>query len=266
MEYAAYILIGLLMGFTGGLIGIGGSMVMIPLMAILFGENQHLYQASAMICNVFVGFSAAISHWRAGKLMFNVLTWMVPFALVAVLLGVWVSNLSFFSGDRSYLLARIFGVFMFYVVGYNLLKLYKEVTGMHIEPEDPDHFEVTKFRGGITGLFTGFFAGLLGIGAGGVSTPLQQVLMKLPIRRAMSNSAASMVLMALVGAIYKNVSLSQHGINPLDSLKMAAFLVPTAFIGGMAGGHLMHVLPRRLIRGVFVVLIFLAAVKMITVR
>lgn len=254
------------MGFTGGLIGIGGSMVMIPLMAIVFGENQHLYQAAAMICNVFVGLSAAIAHWRAGKLMFSVLSWMVPFALGSVLLGVWVSNLSVFEGDNSYLLARVFGIFMFYVVGYNLLKLYKEVRGLHIEPEHPDHFCVTSLRSGVTGTFTGFFAGLLGIGAGGVSTPLQQLLMKLPIRRAMSNSAAGMVLMALVGAIYKNASLTQHGINPLESLKMAAFLVPTAFIGGMAGGHLMHILPRRLIRAVFVGLIFLAAVKMITVR
>ncbi|NIA17514.1 MAG: sulfite exporter TauE/SafE family protein, partial [Planctomycetes bacterium] len=38
-----YILIGLSMGLAGGLLGIGGSVVMIPTMFFVFGENQHLY-------------------------------------------------------------------------------------------------------------------------------------------------------------------------------------------------------------------------------
>ena len=54
--------IGFAMGFGGGLVGIGGSMIMIPLMVICFGENQHLYQAVAMICNVFVGATCVMSR------------------------------------------------------------------------------------------------------------------------------------------------------------------------------------------------------------
>ncbi len=44
------------MGLFGGLLGLGGSTIMIPALVMVFGENQHLYQAAAMICNFVGGF------------------------------------------------------------------------------------------------------------------------------------------------------------------------------------------------------------------
>ena len=55
MEYITLLAIGLVAGFLGGLLGIGGAVVMIPALIWAFGENQHLYQAATMICNCFVG-------------------------------------------------------------------------------------------------------------------------------------------------------------------------------------------------------------------
>lgn len=51
--------VGLLAGVLGGLLGIGGSIILIPGMALAFGsanpESQHLFQASAMMVNVEIG-------------------------------------------------------------------------------------------------------------------------------------------------------------------------------------------------------------------
>lgn len=265
-EYLIYTFIGLVMGMGGGLIGIGGSIIMIPLMVIFFGENQHLYQAAAMICNAVVGLSAAISHWRARKLIWPVLRWMVPTALAGVLVGVWASNTSVFEGERSYLLARVFALFLFYVAGFNLLKMYRHYRGHEQEYTELDEERIGPVPSGATGVVTGFFAGLLGIGAGGISTPMQHFWMRMPLRRAMANSSACMVPMALIGALYKNLTLAQHDINPMESLKMAVFLVPTAFVGGLIGGHVMHKLPRPVIRTIFIIVVTLAGIKLITVR
>ena len=66
MDYFVLVMIGLVMGVFGGLLGIGGSAVMIPAMIIFFKGNQHLYQSSAMICNFFVAVSAAAAETGKG--------------------------------------------------------------------------------------------------------------------------------------------------------------------------------------------------------
>ena len=63
--------VGLLAGVLGGLLGVGGSILMIPAMVFLFAdrygpEGQHLYQAAAMIVNLFVVLPAVDRHRRAG--------------------------------------------------------------------------------------------------------------------------------------------------------------------------------------------------------
>ncbi|HSV26616.1 MAG TPA: TSUP family transporter, partial [Sedimentisphaerales bacterium] len=64
IDTAILIVIGLAMGLFGGGLGIGGSIVMIPALVWAFGENQHLWQASAMLCNFVVAVTAAIMHHR----------------------------------------------------------------------------------------------------------------------------------------------------------------------------------------------------------
>ena len=77
MDYFIYAAIGLVMGLFGGLLGIGGSVVMIPAMMIFFKPNQHLYQAAAMICNFFVAFSACLVHKKARVLIVDVIKWLM---------------------------------------------------------------------------------------------------------------------------------------------------------------------------------------------
>ena len=122
--------IGALMGVYGGLLGIGGSVVMIPALVLLWGENQHLYQASAMICNFFVAGSSALAHRKADALMPEVVKFLIPAAVVGVLAGVALSNSRLFAHGRSYLLARLFGIFLVYVVIYNCFRLARSFKGI----------------------------------------------------------------------------------------------------------------------------------------
>ena len=264
MSIAVLLGIGLLMGLFGGLLGIGGSIVMIPALTFFYGEDQHLYQAAAMICNFFVAAASLIGHWKAEAFVFKALRLLIPAAVVGIVGGVALSNSSLFAGGNSFWLARAFGAFLVYVAVYNLMKFRpkpsidagsgrKEIAGL-------------GWISGAIGLFTGFGAGLLGIGAGTVSTPLQQIALKMPLRNAMSNSAAMIVSMAWLGAIYKNATLGRHDIELMQSLKIAVFVLPTAVLGGYLGGHLMHSLPKNIVRAAFILLCIAAAVKLLTVK
>ncbi len=266
MDYSILLAIGFVMGLVGGLIGIGGAMVMIPAMVFCFGtEKQHLYQAAAMICIVFVAMSSLLAHLRAKSIVPAVLRHLIPVAMVAVLIGVALSNLSCFQGSQGYLLSRIFGCYLIYVAMYNGFRFHRVIRGVDDEMIDPTRTRITPVRSAVTGVCAGITSGLLGIGAGSVITPMQQILMNIPIRRAMSNSSATIICVALVGAIYKNLTLSQHGFSILESLRIAAFIIPTAFLGGYCGGWLMHKLPQNIVRAIFIVLLLLAAWKLLTI-
>jgi uncharacterized membrane protein YfcA len=260
MDYVTLSIIGLVMGCFGGLLGIGGSTIMIPAMLMAFGPNQHLYQAAAMLCNFFVAFSAVLAHKKANALVAPALKKMIPTAVVGIIIGVTLSNLPVFAGDKSYLLSRCFGGFLIYVAIYNCFKFRVQEVGILTQEryEGADGF-ASLCVGGASGVG----AGLLGIGAGTISTPFQQLLMKMPLRNAMSNSAAMIMSVALVGGVYKTVTLGQHGVEPIEAIKIAGIIVPTALVGGYAGGHLMHRLPVNVVRAIFVALLIVASCKML---
>jgi len=266
VEYVTLAGIGLLMGLFGGALGIGGSIVMIPAMVLAFGENQHLYQGCAMICNFFVAASSLMVHKKQNLLTGDVLKWLIPAATIGIIIGVAVSNCALFAAENSYLLARVFGVFLIYVAGYNFSRFFAKTSFAALERQNAAAIRRPWFLSLPIGLVTGVGAGLLGMGAGTISTPLQQLLLKMPLRKAMSNSAATITSIALIGAVYKNLTLARHGIWIGDSLRMAAVIIPTAVLGGFFGGHLMHKLPKNIVRSAFILTALLAAVKLLTVK
>ncbi len=275
MEVLVLLGAGLAMGLLGGLLGIGGSVVLIPTLVLVFGAaNQHLYQAAAMICIFCVAGSSLAAHRKAQSMVPGVLKRLISAALVGVVLGVTWSNSSRFSGSHSYLLTRTFGAFLVYVACYNSYRFYRERCRGQRERAmyaDGAHHGLYSI---FIGLLTGLGSGLLGIGAGTVVVPLQQLLLKMPLRQAISHSAATIVSIAWLGAIYKNATLGHHdlvfdalGPGPiyLSSLKIAALVFPTALLGGFAGGHLTHKLPIHWVRGVFILVVVMAAVRLLTV-
>jgi uncharacterized membrane protein YfcA len=250
--------VGLIAGLGGGLLGIGGSIIIIPGLTLAFGYDQHLYQASAMIANVAVSVPAAFAHRRAGAMHGPTLKWMAPAAMVCVLIGVWLSNL--FEGEAASLwLSRTLAVFLAYVIYVNLRRL---VGGRRETPEAADTIPAPRTRRTAVGSAMGLLAGLLGIGGGALAVPMQQVALKLPLKSAIANSSAIICLSAAIGAIYKNASLAQHGVRPVEGLLLAAVLVPTAWLGGGLGARLTHTLPLGYVRLAFLVLLTVAAWKM----
>jgi uncharacterized membrane protein YfcA len=256
---------GLVTGTLGGMLGVGGSVIMIPVLVLLFGQdahpgfNQHLYQAAAMLVNVAVVLPALRRHHQAGGVSFRALRLILPAALVCVILGVMLSNAPIFAGSGGAVwLGRVLTVFLVYVIYVNIRRLLD----VQREPQVPHTSHITWPRAAGVGVAMGTTAGLMGIGGGAIAVPLQQMLMRLPLRHAISNSCAIICITALVGGIYKNATLASHGLAWTDSLKIAGLLAPTALVGGYIGGKLTHLLPVGLVRAMFIVLMIVAAWKM----
>lgn len=261
LDYLIFGTIGLFAGILGGLLGIGGSILTIPALTFVFGPAQHTYQGAAMIVNFFVALPATFLHRRAGATLRPVVRLMIPGAVVGVVAGVWLSSGAWFAGSNELRLAAAFGGFLFYVAIYNV---YRLISGRHVPDIDADvALGIPQWRIAIVGFPMGLVGGLLGIGGGAVAVPLQQVVLRMPIRRAIANSATTILPLSLLGAVYKNYTNTQAGLALSNSLTLAVCLVPTAIIGGFIGARLTHVLPRRILTVAIVALMAYSGIAMI---
>ncbi len=263
------ITVGFIAGTLGGMLGVGGSTIIIPGLTLIMGYNQHLYQAAAMAANVAVSVPAAMRHYRAGAMTGVALRWILAMAVVFVLVGVWLSNSEMFRGRGGGVwLGRVLAVFLIYVIVVNVRRVAKpsphDSDEAQANGDDPPHLKEINLpvRGGMVGAAMGLIAGLLGIGGGAVAVPLQQVVIGLPLRACIANSSAVICVSATLGAIYKNATLGGHGYYWYQSMSLALLLAPSCWLGGHVGAGLTHRLPVRQVRVVFICLMVVAAVKM----
>ncbi len=264
-DYLLLLPIGLVAGASGGLLGIGGSLVMIPALVILFGpQDQHLYQAAAMIVNVFIVAPSVVQHLRVRATLRPVTRWMIPSAVVAAMAGVWLSERGVFRGAGQGYLQIIFGVFLLYVLAYNLWRLRTRTRLAKLS--EADAAQLSKVRVvALVGLPTGLLGGLLGIGGGLVAVPTQQVFLRIPLPNAIANSAGTILWSGLAGAIYKNAALGSHGYSLGQAILIAACLIPTAMVSASFFAARVHRWRVGVIRAAFVVLLAYAAFELLRV-
>ncbi len=261
-ELLSFAAIGLLAGLVGGLLGIGGSTVFIPIATLLLGPDQQVYQAAAMILNAAVAASATVRHWRAGVLSRRRVAPTAIFAVMAVLLGVAAGN-----AVGGAMLGRLFGgLLLVLAVSEARALLSRRVTAEPIQDRDePEPREHPALLAGI-GVAMGLLGGLLGVGGGTIGVPLFRYAARLPLRICIATAASVTLPLAVVGAIYKNLTLSQlpgesAGTERLAIL-IAAAVVPTAIAGAFLGATLVHRLPLPAIRTAFVLLLLIAGARM----
>lgn len=253
--------VGLGSGLVGGMVGVGGSVIMIPAMWLLLGPHQHIYQAAAMVVNVLVAAAGAWQHYRAGAVLVRVVRAMVAGGVAGVVIGVFLSERRLFHGRGEFILSGIFGVFLVYVAGYNAWRLWA-LRGSAGRREPPEDVGLWRAAVGV-GLPAGVLAGLLGIGGGAVAVPLQQILLRMPFRYAVGNSITTIIFVAAVGAICKNGAMIAGGVRAGEIATLAGVLAPMAVIGSLAGARLTDRLPLAWVRGVFVAIVLLVAIRMI---
>ncbi len=263
MEYLLLVPVGLFAGFTGGLLGIGGSVVMIPAMVLIHGgERQHLYQSAAMLANFFVVAPAVVRHAQARATLRPITRWMVPGAIIGAVAGVLLSELPVFRGSGQGYLQIGFGGFLAYVLGYNIKRLATQTRFPKLSDEDAaGRSKAATFC--FVGLPSGLLSGLLGIGGGLFAVPAQQVCLRIPIRNAIANSAVMILWASVVGAAFKTAHLSTHGHSWAQSLAFTAFLAPPAMLGAYYSAAKVHVWPVKLVRAAFSVLLAYVLIRMI---
>ena len=102
------IVIGLLAGILSGLVGVGGGIVMIPLLIMFLGLTQHQAQGTALFAMLPpIGILAAMNYYKEGFVKWE---YAAVMALTFVVGGYFGSKLSINLPDQT--VRRVFGVIM----------------------------------------------------------------------------------------------------------------------------------------------------------
>ena len=102
------IVIGLLAGILSGLVGVGGGILMIPLLIIFLGFTQHEAQGTALFAMLPpIGILAAMNYYKAGFVKWE---YAVVIALTFVVGGYFGSKLAISLPDQT--VRKVFGVIM----------------------------------------------------------------------------------------------------------------------------------------------------------
>jgi uncharacterized membrane protein YfcA len=254
----ALLLLGAFTGFAAGLLGIGGGMMMVPFLTLLFtwrgyplDHIVHMAIATSLATILFTSLSSVRAHHQRGAVLWPVVWLLAPGILVGSLLGAQVAGRL-----PTFWLSVVFATF----VGFSALQMLLDRKPKPTR-ELPKGFGMFAVGGGI-----GVVSSLVGAGGGFISVPFM-VWSNVKIHNAVATSAALGFPIAAAGTI--GYVIAGHGEATLPEgtlgfvylpalIAIAAASVLTAPLGARAA----HALDTRPLKRVFAILLFLLAAYM----
>lgn len=238
-------IIGLAGGTFGGLIGIGGGIIMIPLMTIFAKLTQHRAQGTSLVAIFFTASIGAATYFYHGHVEWESALVLAVSAMATVKWGALYTN-----SISEKKLKKIFGFFLVFVALMLIVKgLFLESV---LQPGTAAKYVVLF----VTGIFTGFVVGMMGVGGGSTMIPPLVILAGMPQHLAQGTSLLAMVPISAAG------SFNYYRLGNI-SKEITAGLAPGAAFGGLMGASFASSVPELYLKLFFSVVIIFMGIRYI---
>lgn len=259
MIILVYLGLGAIAGLLAGLFGIGGGLIMVPVLLLAFTAQgfpaevlTHMAIATSLGTMIFTATSSIYSHHRQGGVCWSLFLPLACGMLIGAFAGVHTAlQLS------GYQLQSILGVFALLMA----LHLIMEVRPNKVRPM-LNHSPLA-----LAGTLIGWLSTIFGIGGGVLTVPLL-VWRSLPIKQAVGTAAACSFPIALTGAFTNLVSSWE--VPNLPSYSMGYIYLPavmgmviTGTVAAHLGARLAYHLSSHILRRIFVVFLILVGLHML---
>ncbi len=257
--FISYVVVGSIAGILAGLLGVGGGLVIVPMLAYCFTNQgvpyeqiMHLALGTSMASIMFTSISSFMAHHRRGAVNWDIVRRIVPGILVGTFVG------SLIAGKLSTLFLSIFFILFLYYVAVQLILDRKPSPSRQL-PGMVGMFGA----GGIIGIVSSF----VGIGGGSLSVPFM-IWCNIPAHNAIGTSAAIGFPIAVAGTL----GYITAGINTPNLPAFSWGYVYLPALLGIAcasvltapfGASLAHRLPVKKLKQVFAVLLVVMGTRMV---
>ena len=256
---AALIGAGLAAGLIAGLLGVGGGIVIVPVLFQLFtmlgidpAITMHLAVGTSLASIVPTSISSVRAHVLRDAVDFTLLRVWTPGVVAGVMAGSALASVA-----RGSILTGVFGTVAMLVALYMMLV----PDGLRLSDTLPG-----RWAQRLIAAIIGCFSSMMGIGGGTLTVP-SLVLCNYPIRRAVATSSAVGMIIAVPGTLgFMIAGWDVPGRPPFSigfvSLLGLALTAPTAMLTAPIGGRLAHILDPRWLRRAFALFLMLTAARM----
>ena len=267
LEFTAVVWLGsLAAGFLGSLTGLGGGVVIVPLLTLAFGVDIRYAIGASLVSVIATSSGAAAAYVREGFSNIRIGMFLEIATTAGALVGAALA-----STVSSQILAVIFGAVLIYSAFLSGRRQKKD----HLMDRPDRWAELLKLDASyptgdgkvtyhVRGVPVGFslmfvagsLSGLLGIGSGAVKVLAMDQAMRLPFKVSTTTSNFMIGVTAAAGA---GVYLSRGYIDP----GLAMPVVLGVLIGSLLGARVLLGAKTRLLRFIFALLIFILGIEMI---
>jgi uncharacterized protein len=252
-------------GCLGALSGLGGGVVVTPVLTALLGVDLHYAIGASLVSVIATSSGAAAAYVREG--FSNIRAGM--FLEIATTLGA-VAGAHLTTVLPGSALALIFGAVLLYSAWHSY-HVRKEVPATQSDPlavhlrlegsypgrEGPIHYRVDRVKGGFSLMFlAGILSGLLGIGSGAMKVIAMDQIMRFPFK---VSTTTSNFMIGVTAAASAGVYLSRGYIDP----EVALPVMLGVLTGSMLGARWLVVSRTRVLRLVFALVVGVLALEMI---
>ncbi len=254
-----YVLLGAFAGVLAGLLGVGGGLVIVPMLVIAFEFQNfppelimHLALGTSLASIMFTSVSSASSHHKRGAVIWQIVKYITPGILIGTYLGTCVA-----SNIPAYILQIIFSTFLFYVS-------YQMIMGKNPKASR----QMPGFMGtSLAGSGIGIISSLVGIGGGTISVPFM-VLHNIEIRKAIGTSSAIGIPIAIAGCL--GYLINGLNVENLPTYSIGYIYLPAlcgivvcSILTAPIGARLAHTLPVFKIKRIFAILLLAVGLEML---
>jgi len=255
IEFALYLILGAFVGTLAGLLGVGGGLIIVPLLAAIFTAQgispeiiMHLALGTSLASILATSISSVYSHHKHGAVI-----WSAAFKLSpGILIGAWCGAL-FASLLSSDILRPVFAVFELLVAAYMLWGV--KLNAHHRTP--------SLLNFGLSGGVIGFISSLVGIGGGTMSVPWL-IWHGNSIHKAIATSAALGFPIAFSGSLsyliagLSNPLLPDYSIGFIYLPALGGIIISSIFFAPVGAG-LAHRLEVNKLKKIFALLLIALA-------
>lgn len=257
---AALLVTGVVGGLLAGLLGVGGGIVIVPMLYHLFtllgvdGDvRMHVAVGTSLATIIATSASSIRAHHRKGAVDVELLKRWGPAIFAGVILGTLIGG----RADGEVLTAVFAGVAL--LVAANMAFRKEGWTVRDSLPSKPA-------QAGL-GVVIGTISVMMGIGGGTLSVPILSAF-AYPIRRAVGTAAAIGFIIGIPGTIGFLLSgLGQDDLPPGSvgyvNLIGLALILPCSVLAAPWGARIAHAIDPRKLRAAFAVFLFLTSARMI---
>ncbi|QFG31402.1 sulfite exporter TauE/SafE family protein [Pseudomonas umsongensis] len=245
IEFVLYLVFGAALGTLGGLFGIGGGLIAIPMLGVLFGLDQQIAQGTAL---VMVVPNVMLALWRYHQRNKIELRYALPLASMGFCFA-WLGSI-WAVGINAQSMRIGFVAFLIALCAYNLVRMFFTSAAPSTQMNHSWPWL------GVLGAASGTMGGLFGVGGAVVATPVltsvfgttQVVAQGLSLALALPSTGVTLVTYGV-----------HHQVNWMIGVPLA--------IGGLMsiswGVKIAHSLPERLLRALFCGFLLCCAVMLV---